>query len=46
MLIIQDLIEDFRARLSGDFESAAVALMMTPAEYDAHIIHKAIQVRY
>lgn len=34
-----------RDRLSGDFESLTVGMLMTPAEYDAYLINKAIEVR-
>ena len=33
-----------RSKLGGDFESVAVALMMTPDEYDAYLLNKAIAV--
>jgi len=33
-----------RDRLTGDFESVTVGLLMKPAEYDAYLIHRAIQV--
>lgn len=35
---------DMRSKLSGDFESIAVGMMMTPVEYDAYLINKSIQV--
>lgn len=35
---------DMRSKLTGDFESIAVGMMMTPVEYDAYLINKAIQV--
>lgn len=45
MFACQDLLQDFRDRLSGDFESVTAALLMLPAEYDAYLINKAIEVR-
>jgi len=35
---------DCREKLYGDFESVCLALMMAPEEYDAYLIHKAIEV--
>ncbi|KAF6020217.1 hypothetical protein EB796_021458 [Bugula neritina] len=39
----KDLLQDLRDRLTGDFESVTVGLLMKPAEYDAYLIHRAIQ---
>jgi hypothetical protein len=39
-----DLTEQLKKELSGDFEHLIVALMETPAFYDAHLVHEAIQV--
>ena len=44
LYFFQDLLEDLRSRLSGDFESVTAGLVMTPAEYDAYLINKAVQV--
>ena len=41
---MQDLLRDLRDRLSGDFESVTAGLLMTPDEYDAYLIYKAIEV--
>jgi hypothetical protein len=35
-----------KKELSGDFEDLIVALMEPPAIYDAHQMHKAIQVLF
>ena len=40
----QDLIKELKGELSGHFEEVVLALMMTPREYDAFVIRKAIEV--
>lgn len=40
----QDLIDDLKSELGGDFEDCVLALMMRPAQYDAKCLHKAISV--
>ena len=42
---LQDLIENLKSELSGDFEKVMVGLVMTPLEYDAHELKSAIKVR-
>lgn len=39
----KDLIHDLKSELTSHLEDAVLALMMTPAEYDAHQLHDAIQ---
>lgn len=41
-VFLQSLIDDMKSILSGDFEEAVLALMMSVAEYDAHCLHDAI----
>lgn len=43
---LQDLIADLKSELSGNFRDVVLGLMMTPAEYDASEVYKAIQVPY
>jgi hypothetical protein len=40
----QDLIQDLKSELTSNLENITMAMMMTPAEYDAHQIHDAIEV--
>lgn len=40
---IQDLVKDLDSELSGDFKETIQALMMTPADLDAHSLNKAMQ---
>ena len=42
---LQDLIDDLKSELSGDFEKVMVGLIMTPTQYDAHELKSAIKVR-
>ena len=40
----QDLISEFKSELTSDLEQTVVALMMTPVEYDADQIYRALSV--
>ena len=39
----QDLIDDLKSELGGNFEKTVLALMMPPAEYDAREVKEAIK---
>ena len=41
---MQDLVDDLKSELSGNFEKVMVGLMMTTAGYDAHELKAAIKV--
>lgn len=41
---MQDLISDISKKLSGDFHNLVVALLQTPAEFDANEMHNAMKV--
>ena len=41
--LLQDLIKELKSEVSGDYERLIVGLMMSPAEYDAHCLNKAIK---
>lgn len=38
----QDLIERLKSELSANFENVIVAMMLTPAQYDAHEARRAM----
>ena len=40
----QDLIKDLHSELSGDFRKLVMAMLKSPAEFDAHELHDAIKV--
>ncbi|KAG5831762.1 hypothetical protein ANANG_G00307220 [Anguilla anguilla] len=39
----KDLIKDLKSELSGNFEKLVLAMLMTPAQLDAHELHEAIK---
>eukprot|EP00794_Sanderia_malayensis_P012776 gene12776-14087_t len=39
----RDLIKDFKDELSGHYEDAIIAMMMSPADYDATVLRKAMK---
>ncbi len=41
--IVQDLIEDLKSELGGALETVVVALMKTPAEFDASTLRNAMK---
>ena len=41
---LQDLIQDIKCELSGDYKDAILACFVSPAYYDARCIKKAIYV--
>lgn len=41
---MQDLVDDLKSELSGNFEKVMVGLMMTTVGYDAHELKAAIKV--
>lgn len=43
MYLVQDLVEDLKSELSGDFEELILALMMTPLEYEAYCLNDALR---
>jgi len=43
-VIMQDIIRELMSELSGNFEKVVLALMMTPAEFDAHELKVAMKV--
>jgi hypothetical protein len=42
--VLQDLVNDLSSELSFRFKQTILALMMSPSEYDASELHKAIRV--
>jgi len=42
--VMQDLVKDLSGELSFRFKQTVLALLMTPVEYDAEQLYKAIRV--
>ena len=42
-MYLQDLVDDIKSELSGDFEKAVLGLMMLPAAYQASEVKRAIK---
>lgn len=42
--LFQDLVKDLKSELSGNFERLVLAMLKTPAEYDAYELYSAIKV--
>jgi hypothetical protein len=40
---LQELADDLKSELSGDFEEVMVGLLMSPVDYDAHCLHSAVK---
>lgn len=45
-LFHQDLMADLKSELSKNLERLILGLMMTPAEFDAKMMKKAMEVRF
>jgi hypothetical protein len=43
LFFVQDLIEDLKSELGGALETVVVALMKTPAEFDASTLRNAMK---
>lgn len=43
--MMQDLLQELKSKLSGNFGQVILALMMTPIEYDAYELRNAVKVR-
>ena len=43
---LQDLIDDLKSELGGNFEDLCVAMLTPPRVYDARQIHEAVSVRW
>lgn len=39
---IQNLVEDLTSKLKANFQKVVLAMLMTPAEYDAQLLNRAI----
>lgn len=44
LLMMQDLLQELKSKLSGNFGQVILALMMTPIAYDAYELRNAVKV--
>lgn len=44
VFFFQDLIKDLKSELSGNFEKLVLAMLKTPAQFDASELREAIKV--
>lgn len=44
MILSKDLMKDLKSELSKNLERLIIGLMLTPAEFDAKMMRKAIEV--
>ena len=44
VFLLQDLIDDLKSELGGNFEDLCVAMLAPPRVYDARQIHDALSV--
>jgi len=42
--MMQDLLQELKSKLSGNFGQVILALMMTPIEYDTYELRNAVKV--
>lgn len=45
LIYFQDLMKDLKSELSKNLERLIIGLMLTPAEFDAKMMRKAMEVR-
>ncbi len=43
-ICLQDLVKDLKSELSGNFENLVLAMLKTPAQFDAYELKEAIKV--
>lgn len=46
LLTFQDLIDDFKSELGGNFEETVIALMMPPDDFLVHSLNEALKVTF